>query len=133
MADEKREPHTWQHTWQLLDTAERLNRTFFLRRASAARPVWEPPIDVFESEQAIWIVVALPGVEPGRIELSVEGRSLVVAGERSRPAECAHMAVRRLEIPSGRFERRIEMPVGTYRMDSREVVNGCLVVRLSRQ
>jgi HSP20 family molecular chaperone IbpA len=132
MADEKREPHTWQHSWELLDTAERLNRTFFLRRASAARPVWEPPVDVFESEQAIWIVVALPGVDAAHVELSVEGRSLVVAGERSRPRECAHMAVRRLEIPSGRFERRVEMPPGKYRMDSRELVDGCLVVQLTR-
>jgi len=132
MAEDKREPHTWQHSWELLDTAERLNRTFFLRRASTARPVWEPPVDVFESEQAIWIVVALPGVDPARVELTVEGRELVVAGERSRPRECAHLPVRRLEIPAGRFERRVGMPPGKYRMDSREMVDGCLVVQMTR-
>lgn len=132
MADEKGKPHNWQHSWQLLDTAERLNRTFFLRRASAARPVWEPPVDVYESDRSIWIVVALPGVEAEHVELSVDGRDLVVAGERSRPRECTHMTVRRLEIPSGRFERRLEMPPGKYRVDSRELVDGCLVVRMTR-
>ncbi|HVQ26428.1 MAG TPA: Hsp20/alpha crystallin family protein [Planctomycetota bacterium] len=133
MAEEKkRTPPTWQHTWELLDTAERLNRTFFLRRAAAARPVWEPPVDVYESTDATWIVVALPGVEPERVEISVEGRELIVAGERSRPRECSHLAVRRLEIPAGRFERRVEMPPGRYRLDSREMLNGCLVVQLTR-
>ena len=132
MPAEKSESWSWQQSWELLDHAERLNRTFFLRRASAARPVWEPPVDVFQSEHALWIVVALPGVDAQRIELSLEGRDLVVAGERSRPSVCAHLAVRRLEIPHGRFERRVELPEGSYRMDSREMVDGCLVVQLTR-
>lgn len=133
MSSEKSESWRWQHSWELLDHAERLNRTFFLRRAAAARPVWEPPVDVFESERSLWIVVALPGVDPERIELSVDGRHLVVAGERSRPAACAHLAVRRLEIPQGRFERRVEVPAGKYHLDSREMIDGCLVVQLTRR
>jgi hypothetical protein len=40
--------------------------------------------------------------------------------------------VRRLEIPHGRFERRIELPVGSYALDSKEVADGCLVVQLTR-
>jgi HSP20 family protein len=132
MASEKSNPWNWQHTWELLDSAERLNRTFFLRRGAIAHPVWEPALDIFESDTAIWIVVALPGVDPARIHLSVEGRALVVSGERSRPQSCVHLAVRRLEIPHGRFERRVELPAGSYRMDSREVLDGCLVVELTR-
>jgi len=132
MASEKRDPLNWRQTWELLDSAERLNRTFFLRRGATAQPVWEPAVDVFESERAIWIVVALPGVDPARIELTFDGRALVVGGERSRPSDCAHLAVRRLEIPHGRFERRIELPPGTYSLDSKDVRDGCLVVQLTR-
>lgn len=132
MSSEKRDPWNWQHTWELLDSAERLNRTFFLRRSAAARPVWEPALDVFESETAIWIVVALPGVDPARIELSFDGKAVVISGERSRPSECAHLAVRRLEIPHGRFERRVDLPAGSYALDARDVKDGCLVVQLTR-
>lgn len=132
MPPEKRDPWNWQHTWELLDSAERLNRTFFLRRGAAARPVWEPALDMFESETTIWIVVALPGVDPARIELAFDGRALVVSGERSRPSVCAHLAVRRLEIPHGRFERRVELPPGTYALDTKEVRDGCLMVQLTR-
>ncbi|HVS19614.1 MAG TPA: Hsp20/alpha crystallin family protein [Planctomycetota bacterium] len=132
MASEKREPWNWRHTWDLLDSAERLNRTFFLRRGATVQPVWEPAIDVFESENSLWIVVALPGVDPARIELSFDERGLVVAGERSRPSACVHLAVRRLEIPHGRFERRVELPPGTYALDAKDVKDGCLVVQLTR-
>ena len=34
MASEKPDPWNWRHTWELLDSAERLNRTFFLRRGA---------------------------------------------------------------------------------------------------
>ncbi len=132
MTSEKRDPWNWQQTWELLDSSERLSRTFFLRRSAAMRPVWEPALDVFESETAIWIVVALPGVDPERIELAFDGRALVVAGERSRPSSCAHLTVRRLEIPHGRFERRVELPPGSYALDAKEVKDGCLVVQLTR-
>ena len=132
MSSKQRDPWNWQHTWELLDSAERLNRTFFLRRSATARPVWEPALDVYESETAIWIVVALPGVDPAEIEVRFDGRALVISGQRSRPEACAHMAVRRLEIPHGRFERSVELPPGTYRLDSRVVRDGCLVVELTR-
>lgn len=132
MASEKRDPWNWQHTWELLDSAERLNRTFFLRRSATVRPVWEPALDVFESETTIWIVVALPGVNPAEIELAFDGRALVVSGARSRPSACARLAVRRLEIPHGRFERRVELPPGTYALDAKDVQDGCLVVQLTR-
>ena len=132
MPTRKSEAWTWQRAWELLDRAERLNRTFFLRRVSASRPVWEPPVDVFESQAQFLVVVALPGVQAERVELAVSGNQLVVAGERSRPQVCEHLTVRRMEIPHGRFERRIELPPGRYQLASRELVDGCLVVALDR-
>jgi len=132
LSSEKREPWNWQHTWELLDSAERLNRTFFLRRSATARTVWEPAVDVFESEAAVYIVVALPGVDPARVELAFDGRALVVSGERSHPSACVHLAVRRLEIPHGRFERRVELPAGNFALDARTFQDGCLVVQLTR-
>ena len=32
-------------------------------------PTWEPPIDIFETDQQLGIVIALPGVEPQQIEV----------------------------------------------------------------
>lgn len=132
MSGDKRESWSWRQSWEQLDQAERLSRTFFLRRAATAHPVWEPPVDVFESEATVWVVVALPGVGLSGVELTVEAQHLVVAGTRSRPQACVNLAVRRMEIPHGRFERRVDLPVGSYRMASRDLLDGCLVVKLDR-
>jgi HSP20 family molecular chaperone IbpA len=40
--------------------------------------------------------------------------------------------VRRLEIPYGRFERRIPLPPGQLEISAHEFTNGCLVLRLAR-
>jgi HSP20 family molecular chaperone IbpA len=40
--------------------------------------------------------------------------------------------IHRLELPQGRFERRVRLPAGTYRQPVRAMVNGCLLVRLEK-
>jgi HSP20 family molecular chaperone IbpA len=123
----------WAEAWDVLERAERLHRQFFRLALSGARPpVWEPPVDVFETERDLSILVALPGVEPGCIEIGVSGGAVMVAGERPVPPAFRAAAVHRLEIPYGRFERRIELPPGRYEMGSRELVNGCLLLTLRK-
>src|SRR5882757_3483664 len=51
----------WAEACELLDRAERLNRQFF-QPLSTRKAVWEPPVDLFETDRALWVVVALPGV-----------------------------------------------------------------------
>ena len=46
----------------MLARAERLNRELFRPRGLLARlPVWEPPVDVLETEREVLVLVALPG------------------------------------------------------------------------
>jgi hypothetical protein len=39
---------------------------------------WEPPVDVFEDEGEIVIVVAMPGVAAERVQVTQESGTLVV-------------------------------------------------------
>ena len=121
----------WAEAFDMLDRADRLHRQFFLPgRARARRPTWEPPVDMFETEDELWILVALPGVAPERVEAAIDSGTLVVAGERPMPTECRAATIHRLEIPHGRFERRVELPAGRFELGRRELVNGCLVIGL---
>lgn len=121
----------WQRAFELMDQAEWLRRhAFRSARALANAAVWEPLIDIFESEEAIFILIALPGVDPAEIQIALAGRDLVVSGASSRPLACREAVVRRLEIPSGRFERRIELPAGTFEIGPREYSRGCLLFKL---
>ena len=123
----------WAQACDLLDEAERMHRQFFQLGASGrTRAVWEPPVDVFEDEREIIIVVALPGVPAGRVEVTTESGALVVRAESRIPFAGARGAVRRLEIPYGYFERRIQLPDVQLEAGTREFRDGCLILRLRK-
>jgi HSP20 family protein len=116
----------WAEACAMLERGERLRRQFFGRSSPAA---WEPPVDMFETDRELLIVVALPGVAAGQVEIVIADGVLIVAGERSLPI-AGRAAIHRLEIPHGRFERRIPLPAGRYALDGRELADGCLSLRL---
>jgi HSP20 family protein len=39
----------------------------------------------------------------------------------------------RLEIPQGRFERRIRLPASRWELNRSTLVNGCLLLNLTKQ
>jgi HSP20 family protein len=116
-----------------LARAERLRHHFFrLQSAGGEREAsWEPPIDVLETEREFLILVALPGVDPEEVQAVIEDGTLVVSGQRVLPAELRNARIHRLELPQGRFERRIALPIGRYAV-SRFAVNGCIALRLAK-
>jgi HSP20 family molecular chaperone IbpA len=123
----------WAQACDLLDQAERMHRQFFQLGASGqTRAVWEPPVDVFEDAREIIIVVALPGVPAGNVEVTLESGTLIVRAEGRIPFAGSRGAVRRLEIPYGVFERRIQLPEIRLEAATREFMDGCLILRLRK-
>jgi HSP20 family protein len=41
-------------------------------------------------------------------------------------------AIHRLELPQGRFERRVKLPRGRYSGISRSASDGCLIIALEK-
>ena len=117
----------------MLARAERLHREFFRPAGLAARlPAWEPPVDILETEREVLVLVALPGVHPERVDAAIDGNDLVVAGTRVLPAELQTAVIHRLELPQGRFERRVRLPAGRYGAVRRSAVDGCLLIVLQK-
>ncbi len=69
----------WSEAVEMLARAERMHRQFF-QPSEAGRPAWEPPVDVLETEHAVLVLIALPGVAPDQVEAAIEDGSLVVSG-----------------------------------------------------
>jgi HSP20 family molecular chaperone IbpA len=123
----------WAQACELIDQAERLHRQFFRPTASAhSFAVWEPPIDVFEDEREIVIVVAMPGVAADRVQVTHEPGYVIVRGARQVPLRGSGHFARQLEIPYGDFERRIPLPQRRYEAAAPELVAGCLVLTLRK-
>lgn len=122
----------WVQACDVVEQAERLRRQFFRLTSSERAPTWEPPVDVFEDEREIVIVVAMPGVSAEGVQVLREGEVLVVRGFRPMPLSGAHHRVRQLEIPYGAFERRIVLPSETSEIGRPELVHGCLLLRVRK-
>lgn len=123
----------WTQALELLDEAEQLSRQFFEPgRTVSDCPRWHPPVDVIETDDEYWVLIALPGVAPQRVHAQMDDGVLLVRGDRAMPAKHFAGAIRRLEIPYGQFERRIPIPPGRFEVREQRFDNGCLVIGLRR-
>ena len=123
----------WAQAFEVLEAAERMHRQFFRLSTPGRGPVtWEPPVDIFEDDLDVVVLVALPGVPAQRIEVTAESGELVVRAERGLPLASSPRGLRRLEIPYGYFERKIPLPEARLETATREVRDGCLILRLRK-
>jgi len=131
----------WQRASDLLQQAGRIQRNF-LQIAAGARyrvshgrtPSWEPPVNVVETDESLWVISALPGVAADRVDVRLEGCELVIAGERPLPRCCSEGELKIWEIPLGRFERRLRLVGGEKPLSVGEISlqNGLLIIELRK-
>ena len=120
----------WAKACEAMERADHLHRQFFHR--GHATPNWEAPCDIFETDDTLTILVALPGVASEELKVSLNAGVLMVSGKRPLPPEMAHARIHRLEIPHGHFQRRIELPPVRFEISGRHLANGCLMVQLQK-
>ncbi|MFZ3358521.1 MAG: Hsp20/alpha crystallin family protein [Xanthobacteraceae bacterium] len=123
----------WSEACEMLARAERMHRELFRPATTDKRlPAWEPPVDILETEHEVLALVALPGVEAQDAETAIEDGDLVIAGTRVLPELLRNAIIHRLELPQGRFYRRIRLPAGRYSTVRRAAAAGCLVITLQK-
>lgn len=70
--------------------------------------VWRPPTDVYETDDSVVVVIEIAGLTPPDYEIVLQGRTLVVSGERRDPAE--KLAYQQMEIRHGKFRTQVHLP-----------------------
>lgn len=101
----------WGEALSMLDRAERLQRQFFTLPFPERAPTWEPPVDIVETGDAVHVHVALPGVAADSITLAFDAGGFTISALRAFPCREQGAHIHRVEIPYGRFERRIGLPL----------------------
>src|SRR5215831_7306292 len=126
-------PWMWSEACAMLLRAERLNRDFFRPGSPvSSMPVWEPPVDILETDNEVLVFVALPGVNPEGVQAVIEDAHLIIHGVRALPPQLRTAEIHRLELPQGQFARRVRLPAGRYSDVTRTAVDGCLVIALQK-
>lgn len=117
----------------MLDRAERLQRQFFTHMVDA----WEPPVDVVEAQTGLEVHVALPGVAPDSITITLDPGGVSVSALRPFPCRESGSHIHRIEIPYGRFERRIVLPLEDpcmpLELAERRLADGVLTLTFRRR
>lgn len=81
--------------------------------STSAMAAWVPPVDITELADRFELYVDLPGVDPVKVELTLEGGVLTISGEKSDPAASSRNAEqeqKRIERSQGPFYRRFLLP-----------------------
>ena len=125
----------------LLQQAERIHRNYLqiatgarFRASYGKKSSWEPPVNVVETDESLWVILAIPGVAVDRVDVRLEGRELVITGERPLPGCCHDGELKIWEIPLGSFERRIRLGEGEHQPSVGDVSlhNGLLIIELRK-
>lgn len=116
---------------------ERMNRAWCAVQERGGQDVtnrgaWMPAVDIYETENKEVVLKAeLPGLQREDIDVTVEGGTLTIRGQRRREEAVAEDAYRRVERHYGTFARSFTLPTGVdagaVRADYRD---GVLTVRL---
>jgi len=69
-----------------------------------------PPIDMYETAEAIVVETPLAGVDPNKVEISIENGTLAIKGASERKTEVDEKDYYRREIKSGSVFRKIALP-----------------------
>jgi HSP20 family protein len=92
-----------------------------------------PPVNVFDAGDAFVVKAEVPGIEPDKIELTVEDDTITLRGERAWSEPNRDAAYHRRERGFGQFRRVVRMP-GRLAHDEThaEYRDGVLTVRVPK-
>ena len=141
MAERDWDLFIWSRANDLLQKAERIQRNF-LQIAAATQyrswqrraPSWEPPVNIIETDESLWVITAIPGVSSDQVHVRIEGGELVITGHRPLPKCCTDGDLKIWEIPLGHFERRVNVIAGKNPLFLGEIKlqEGLLIIELRK-
>jgi len=74
------------------------------------RPYMEPPVDVYQTETDVVVIMEIAGIPEEEVELEVDGHRLTISGERKPLPGTPRRRYSQMEIASGPFRRELHLP-----------------------
>jgi HSP20 family protein len=89
------------------------------RQAEQREQAWRLPLDAYITAEEIVIVANMPGVKPENVEITIEGDTLTIKGERPAPFENVDYVLQ--ERTYGKFQRtlNINVPVDANKAEAK--------------
>jgi HSP20 family protein len=107
----------WTPMAHLLPLQQEMNRVFdqFFRggnggEVSWGQYTWAPPVDIYETDDALVLTADLPGVPKDAVNIEIHQNTLMLRGERKPAAEVPADRYHRAERAYGPFQRSFVLP-----------------------
>jgi HSP20 family protein len=71
---------------------------------------WTPPVDIYETDDALILKAELPGVSKDDVSIEIHQNTLVLRGQRKHEAEVKEDHYHRVERAYGTFQRSFMLP-----------------------
>ncbi len=71
---------------------------------------WTPPVDIYETDEALILQVELPGLSKDEVSVELKDNTLVLRGERKHSHEVKEENYQRMERTYGAFQRSFVLP-----------------------
>ena len=131
----------WTPMGNLQSFQDEMNRMFnqFFRsgageEGSWGQYTWTPPVDIYETDDALVFQADLPGVAKDEVSIEVHNNTLILRGERQHDPAVKEEHYHRMERAYGPFQRSFMLPTV---VDQEKVQatyhDGILELRLSKR
>jgi HSP20 family protein len=106
----------WTPMRHLSSLQDEMNRLFnaFARGGNGetgwAMSTWAPPVDLYETEDALVLKAELPGVSKDDVSVEIHNNTLILRGQRKHEAEVKEEHFHRVERAYGTFQRAFVLP-----------------------
>jgi len=93
------------------ESMDRLFEDFFSRRPRTSGPlVWQPALEVYETDNEVVVKAELPGIDPKSVHVTVTSEGLTIKGEAKAEHEDKGRNYYRRELRYGAFQRTVALP-----------------------
>ena len=92
-----------------------------------------PAVDVYQDKDKVYVETQLAGIDPEKVDISIENDVLIIKGENEKTSEVDDKNYYRKEIRRGSFYRSVPMPTHVIgEKASAEAVNGILKIAVPK-
>jgi HSP20 family protein len=123
----------WDPLRELGQLQQEMDRLFKSRNVWSPAVVDAPLVNLWRGAEGALLTTEIPGVDPNELEVTVEGDTVSISGNRPPEQLGENSRYHRQERPTGRFSRSVEIP---FRADPQKTEaryeRGVLTIKLTQ-
>ncbi|MEK7557848.1 MAG: Hsp20/alpha crystallin family protein [Patescibacteria group bacterium] len=117
----------WSPFLESFEDVDKMFENFTLNRNDLSSYV--PAVDVYQDKNNVYIETQLAGIDPEKVNISIENDVLIIKGESEKKSEVEDKNYYRKEIKRGSFYRSVPLPSHVIsEKASAEAINGILKI-----